>query len=336
MGLLATEEARFDVALVSPGLLADLWASEKIAPMSDFFPASFINDFISVTLVGASRDQELWGLADTAGFHLLLFFNRDIVDTPPATTEELAELAQSLTGGESSPDSTQWGLAVNSYDPLWVVPWLAPYGGWLTDEAGTPTLNTPAMEAALTLFLGWQGRLTGIAPVAAYQENRERFLNGDIAMFIDGEWTIGELARTDKINWGVTQLPQVGKPGESQPAAPLILARYWVIGRDAAGDRALASATFLEYITHPKQQLARTVAFGLLPTRVSALDDMVIVNDSALRASINQMQAGRALPLGVNANALLDAMREPFQKMIAGELTPQEAAEQMELNMEDK
>jgi ABC-type glycerol-3-phosphate transport system substrate-binding protein len=325
----------FDVALVSPVLLNNLWAAGQIAPMSDFFPASFVSDFAGVTLTGASQNNELWGLSDTAGFHLLLFYNKDLVDTPPTNTDELFDLAQELTENQSSADISIWGLAVNSYDPLWIIPWLTPYGGWLTDPQGQPTLDTPAMEAALTLYLSWQGRLTGIAPVATYEEVRTRFLNGDIAMMIDGEWAITELARTDKINWGVAPLPSVGEAEESQPATPLVLARYWVINRATNGDRALASATFLEYITHPERQLAWTVRFGLLPTRLGALDDLVIVNDSALRTSTAQMLTGRAVPLGVNADGLLNAIREPLRGVIDGELTPQEAAELMQSYVEE-
>jgi arabinogalactan oligomer/maltooligosaccharide transport system substrate-binding protein len=329
-------ELNFDVALVSPVLLGNLWTTEQIAPMSDFFPPSFVNDFAGVTLLGASRDGELWGVSDTAGFHLLLFYNQDLVDTPPTTTTELFNLAQELThqGSQTQGAGPLWGLALNSYDPLWLVPWLAPYGGWLTDEAGQPTLNTPSMEAAITLYLSWQGRLTGIAPVATYEEVHTRFLNGDIAMMIDGEWAIVELARANKINWGVTLLPSVGEAEESQPAAPLVLARYWVISRSATSDRALASATFLEYITRPERQLDWTIRFGLLPTRLTALDDLVVVNDSALRMSAAQMLAGRTVPPGVNADVLLNAMREPLRGVIDGELTPQEAAEMMQVNAE--
>ncbi|MBN1995523.1 MAG: extracellular solute-binding protein [Anaerolineae bacterium] len=328
-------ETDFDVALVAPVLLGNLWATEQIRPMSDLFPASFTNDFVRVALLGASRDDTLWGLPDTAGFHLLLFYNRDLVDTPPQTTAELFGLAQELTqNDQTNRGAPAWGLAVNSYEPLWLVPWLAPYGGWLTDENGQPTLNTAAMEAAITLYLSWQGRLTGIAPVATYEEARSRFLNGDIAMMIDGEWAIAELARAGKINWGVALLPNVGEAGASQPAAPLVLARYWVVGRAAGGNRALASTAFLEYITQPERQLAWAVRFGLLPTRRQALENLVIVNDSALRISAEQMLAGRTVPPGVNVDVLLNAMRQPLQQVIDGEITPLEAAEMMQNNME--
>jgi hypothetical protein len=61
----------------------------------------------------------------------------------------------------------------------------------------------------------------------------------------------------------------------------------------------------------------------------------VIVNDSALRTSTAQMLAGRAVPLGANADDLLNAIREPLRGVIDGELTPQEAAELMQSNVEE-
>ena len=328
MSRLTAGESNFDVALVSPVLLGHLYAARQLTPVTNFFPSSFINDFAGVTLLGATRDNQLWGLADTAGFHLMLFYNRDLVDTPPQTTAELSTLAQQLT------DAPHWGLAVNSYDPLWLVPWLPAYGGWLTDDAGRPTLNTPSMDAAITLYLSWQGRLTGIAPVITYDEARHRFLSGDVAMMIDGDWALTELARANKVNWGVALLPQVGETGASQPAAPLVLGRYWVVNAAVSGDRVPAAVAFLDFITRPERQLAWTARFGLLPTRRAALNDAAIMNDPILRTSAAQMQAGRAVPAGVNADTLLNAMREPLRGVIDGELTPRQAAEMMQANVE--
>ena len=328
MAPLLADQITFDIVLASPVLLSSLWSAEQVAPMSDFFPSSFIDAFASITLLGASREGVLWGLPDTSGFHLLLFYNRDLVDTPPTNTAELLELAESLTKG------SQWGLGVNSYEPLWVTPWLTPYGGWLIDEAGQPTLDSDATEDAITLYLSWLDPLTGIAPVETYDEMRKKFLNGDIAMMIDGEWAIGELSSTNDVDWGVALLPAVVQAQESQPAAPLVLGRYWAVSQTATGNRALAAATFLEFITRPERQLAWINQFGLLPTRREALNAPLIVNDPVLRVSSTQMQAGQAIPLGVNVNFLLDAMREPIRQVIDDELAPKEAAEMMQANAE--
>ena len=326
---LMSGESKFDVVLASPVLLSSLWAAEKIAPMSNFFPPSFIDSFSAATLQGALKNGELWALPETSGFHLLLFYNKELVDTPPTNTADMAEMAQNLT------NNSQWGLGLNSFDPLWVLPWLVPQSSRLIDENGYPTLNTPAMVNALTLFQEWHQEPTQIAPKATYEEAQTKFLAGDIAMMINGDWAIGELTNARDIEWGVAPLPAVGSAEENQPAVPLVLSKYWAVSNTATEERALAASTFLEFITRPERQQIWAAKFNQLPTRRQALNDPLIVNDPIRRISATQMQAGRPIPLGLNANLLLDAMREPLQNLVNGKLTPQEAAEQMQANLEE-
>jgi maltose-binding protein MalE len=191
------------------------------------------------------------------------------------------------------------------------------------------------MQEALALFKAWHDSPEGIAAMTSYDEMRSQFLAGNLAMIIDGDWAIGELARVARIDWGVAPLPDVVITGEGrQAAAPLVLARYWAVSRSTSGDRALAAASFLEYLTRPERQLDRATHFGLLPTRREALDDPMIVNDPVLRTSVEQMLAGRAVPLGVNADALLNSMREPLRQVLDGQVTPEQAAEMMQVNAE--
>jgi ABC-type glycerol-3-phosphate transport system substrate-binding protein len=326
---LVAGQIEVDVILASQTVLSNLWTAEQIAPMSDFFPPSFVDSFAADTLEGASREGRLWGLPDTAGFHLLLFYNKEMVDRPPTTTEDMVKLARTLT------DETHWGLGLNSYDPVWLLPWLTPYGGWLVDETGQPSLNGPAMASALELYRAWQAQAEGVAPLESYDKIRERFLAGNVGMMIDGEWAITELERANRLDWGVALLPTVNTEGGAQPAAPLILGRYWAISRTITGDQALAAAAFLEFMTQPERQLTWATMFNLLPTRREALDSPTLVNDPVWRVNAAQMRAGRALLLGTNTNFLLDAMREPLRATLAGELTPAEAVERMQANTEE-
>lgn len=321
-----TEPAGFDVILAPPLLLNSLWTAEQLAPMSELFPPSFIDGFAATTLQGARAGGEVWGLADTAGFHLLLFYHRDLVETPPATMTGLNELAQTLNNGP--------GLGLNSYDPLWVIPWLAAHGGWPVDGAGRPTLNTGAMTRTLTLYQNWHDPDTGLAPLVDYDEMRRRFIEGELGLMIDGEWAIGELAQVEGLAWEVAPLPGLDPADDYQPPAPLVLARYWAVSRAVSGNRVPAVTAFLEYITRPERQLTWTGRFGLLPTRRAALTHPTIVTDPVLRTSVAQMAAGRSLPLGVEAAPLLDAMRAPLRALLAGDLNPAEAAAHMQQNVE--
>jgi arabinogalactan oligomer/maltooligosaccharide transport system substrate-binding protein len=320
------ETVEFHLALGDASLASALQAQSALEALDEQFPREFLESFASPALTGATRDGHLWGLPDTAGLHLLLFYNRDLIAVPPANTEELYTVAESFT------HEGRGGLAMNSYDPLWVVPWLWAYGGWLTDSDGNPTLNTPPMVNALTLYLSWQGRLTGVAPVVTYVEARDLFVSGQAAMLIDGEWAIGELKQAQGMNWGVAPLPFVGET--EQPAAPLIAGRYWLMRSGLPPTQRDAAVDFLAFITAPERQLAWTSQFGLLPTRLGALSDPAILGDPVLGVSAQQMQAGRGLLLGVDANRILDAMREPLRAVLEGDMVPAEAARAMQAALE--
>jgi ABC-type glycerol-3-phosphate transport system substrate-binding protein len=321
------ETVEFHLALGDATLAGALQAGDTLAPLDEGLPREYLESFASPALTGATRDGHLWGLPDTAGLHLLLFYNRDLIAVPPENTEELRAVAESFT------DEGRWGLALNSYDPLWVVPWLSAYGGWLTDGDGAPTLDTPSMVDALTLYLSWQGRLTGVAPVTTYVEARELFGAGQAAMLFDGEWAIGELSQSEEMNWGVAPLPVVGETGG--PAAPLVAGRYWLMsGSLSEGERDTAH-DFLTFVGAPERQLEWTARFGTLPTRLEALKGPAIQGDPVLSVSAHQMQAGRGLLLGVDANQLFDAMREPLRAVLEGDMVPEEAAGAMQEALEE-
>ena len=316
------ETVDFHLALGNADLARALQSPGLVAPLDETLPREFLESFASPAVTGVTWTGHIWGLPDTAGMHLLLFYNRDLVAVPPANTEEMYTVAESFT------QEGHWGLALNSFDPLWVVPWLWAYGGWLTDSQGNPTLDIPPMVSALTLYLSWHGQLTGVAPLATYAEARDLFLSGGAAMLIDGDWAIGELSQTQQVNWGVAPLPAVGETG--QPAAPLVVGRYWLMRSELSEPERAAAADFLSFITRPERQLEWTQQFGVLPTRTEALKDPLILTDPYLRVSAQQMQAGRGLLLGVDANHVFDAMRVPLRAVLEGDMVPQEAAQAMQ------
>jgi ABC-type glycerol-3-phosphate transport system substrate-binding protein len=326
--LSASGPAGFGLMLGDAALVAALQAGDMIEPLEERLPADVVRDLVAPARTGASRSGHLWGLADTVGLHLLLYYNRDLIAVPPADTDELMRVAQSFT------HRGQWGLALNSYDPVWVVPWLVPYGGWLCDAEGNATLDTPAMVSALTLYLRWHGNLAGVAPLATQAEARQQFIEGKAAMLIDGDWGVDELSQTGQVKWGVAPLPVLSDTG--LPAAPLVVGRYWVMRRGLPADAVRAATDFLTFVFAPARQLAWTERFGLLPTNRQALEDARILGDAWLRASAQSMQAGRGLALGLDANRLLDAMRGPLRAVLNGDLSPDDAARKMQAEVESQ
>lgn len=316
----------FDLVLGSATLLSPLQQTGQLQAIDTLFPSRFINSFAPNLLEGVRDQSHFWGVPDTAGFHLLLFYNTEFVEQPPANTADLITLIQQLEIDEAT------GLVLNSLDPLWLLPWLWAYGGWIVDEQGLPILNTPKMVQALELHLSWHQGDRAIAPLLAYNEARNLFHTGQAALMFEGEWAIGELNQPGStepfVSWNVALLPEL--TDGIRPPRPLILGRYWAVNANLSGAEIQTVTAFLNFITQPERQVSWASDFGLLPTQQAALANPAVNMAPYLAISARQLRNGQSVPLHTNLNAIFEAMREPLRQLLAGNLTPVEAAEQMQ------
>ena len=306
-------------------LLAALQQEGLLLPIDDLLARRELSELVTPARVAATQDNHLWGLADTLGFHLLLYYRREMIAAPPADIATLTALARSLT---EPPE--RWGLALNSYDPLWVIPWLGTCGEWVTDARGRLTLDTPAMVRALGLYRDWHHPRRGIAPLTTHHTARRMFMEGQAAMLVDGDWALGELEQKSTLDWAAATLPIVDAPDCT--ATPLVAGRFWMVHRNLPLTVQRLAADWLRYVFAPERQVRWALRFDVLPTHREALQDIRILSDPHLRVSAQQMQMGRALPLGVDANYVLEAMRDPLRALLKGNMTPEEAARTMQQN----
>jgi maltose-binding protein MalE len=313
------------VLLGDAALLAALHRQRLLQPVDDLLTRHELTALVTPARIAATRDDHLWGLADTLGFHLLLYYRRDRMAVPPSNVSALTALARS----HSAPPE-RWGLVVNSYDPLWVIPWLGTCGEWLTDARGRLTLDTPAMVRALTLYRDWHHPRRGIAPLATHHTARQMFLEDQATMLLDGDWALAELAQVPALDWAVTTLPMVDVSGCA--ATPLVAGRFWMVRRDLPLAVQHAAADWLRSVFAPERQMRWALRFNALPTHRDALRDIRLLEHPHLRVSAQQMQTGRALPLGVDANQVLEAMRVPLRALLNGAMTPAEAARATQQN----
>ena len=315
-------EAEFDLALGPAALVESLRAEGLIRPLGDVFEGDFLDGFAQPCVEGVSRGDEIWGVPFSAGLHLLLYYNKELVEEPPQDTAALVVVAQELTGGE------RYGLVMNYRDPLWLVPWLSGFGGWLADEEGQPTLDTAAMVEALSFLHELKFEYGILPPEADYDLADGLFREGKAALLINGDWALAGYQEMEDLEWGVAPLPTVTETGLAP--SPLVMGQYFVIGSDVSEQRLEAVRSLVEYMTSSQRQLERMRQFGTAPTNRETLDDESVQSDPLWQVSVAQMLAGRGASLGSNPTILLEAMREPLAAVMADQMTPTEAARQMQ------
>lgn len=312
----------FDVILANALVVAFMRDNGKIQPVDALFDSAFFQGVAIPGLEGAAYDGQIWGIPHTLGMQLMLFYNTEMISDPPADTDSLVEMASKLSG------SDQYGLDMNALDPLWLIPWLAAYGGWPTDDQGQLTIETDPMLDALT-FVRSLALVDGIMPATDdYDTGIQAFKTGQTAMWIDGEWALKPLSDADGVQWGVARLPVLAETG-LEPAC-LIAGRYFTVGAHLEGDELEAARLFIEQLVGPESSTQWTEAFRTLPSSLTVLNSDVIQQDPFLRVSAAQMLAGRGVGLSGGMQTAMDIMHGPLEDVMYNRISPKEAVRGMQ------
>ena len=140
-----------------------------------------------------------WGIPLSYGNNLMLLYNKKLVDKAPADTAELIKMAQDF----QAKNPNKVGLAFNQTEPFWLVPWLGGFGGKVfADDGKTPTLNTPEMVKTLQLVSEFKNKDKIVPKECDYNCADSMFKNGDAAMIINGDWSLGDYSGQRRVNYG--------------------------------------------------------------------------------------------------------------------------------------
>lgn len=199
----------------------------------------------------------------------VVYYNKEIFDQrgvayPQAgwTWAEFRQTAIDATlpdqNGDSYPD--RYGLGLEP-QLIRMAPFIWQNGGELVDDPAKPTklaMGEPAAREAMAFILNL-GRADGVVPnysAEAVASHHDRFLAGNIAMFVDSRVLVPTLRESVTFPWDVAPLP-VGK----QAANVLHSDGYCLAAASAHKEAAWA---FIEYANGPEGQsraskLGRTV-----------------------------------------------------------------------------
>ena len=139
--------------IYSPADNLSIFALTKtIRPISDALSADYLSNFGSDGVLSWEGEQLM--VADQVGNHLTLVYNRALIPEPPSDFDELITVLQALTVDEDGDGRIdRYGLTWNYTEPFFFMPFLTGFGGWMMDEEGNPTLNTPETIKAIQFIL---------------------------------------------------------------------------------------------------------------------------------------------------------------------------------------
>lgn len=277
-----------------------LAAAGQIVPLDDLVDTGIYEPAaVEVTTV----DGQVWGVPNSYGNALMLYYNKDLVPEPPASTDELIELAVANT----DVDNDKYGLVYDQTQSFWLTPWLGGFGVEVFDEDGNPALGSDAMVDALTFLqeLKWTH---GVMPVDAnYDTANALFVGGDAAMIINGDWELGNYAGTFGDTLGIAPIPEV--VGGDWPA-PWLSGKYLMMPSATAENETKAAvvAGLIEFLNNTENQVAMAETLSRIPGNAEAIADPVVADDPFISGTVAASVHGTGQPVNLEMNCAWDAM----------------------------
>ena len=302
-----------------------------IEPLDGLISVAELDSFSAASLIYLARPGEsaarLWSLPDQLGNHLTLCFNRALVPEAPETFEALIEIAKRFTvdeDGDGRPD--RYGLVFNEREPFWLVPFLGAFGGWVMDEAGNPTLDTPAMVGALA-FLRDLKSVHGVTPRECdYDMANALFNEGKAAFLINGPWSWQGYIDSG-IDLGLAPLPMIAATGRYP--SPMVSAKGYSLSANARGRQREEALRLLRFLTGEYAQEKLGAGLGVIPSRKLA-GEKAAAGHPLIAPSREQILHGRAMPVVPEMRAIWDVCRPELQAVLGGAKSPAEAAATMQ------
>ena len=298
-----------------------------IRNLEPLFEPGFLDQFDPNGLT--SLDGKLYQLADRVGNHLALVYNRELVTEPPVSMAGLIDISKRLM----AEGRVDYGLAWNFKEPFFFVPFLGGFGGWVMDAENRPTLDTEAAEKAFAFIKELRDEHRIIPTECDYDLAETLFKEGRTAFIINGDWSWGGYAKAG-IDYGLARIPKV-EEGDAWPS-PMVSPKGYSINVNAE-DKALdAAVALIKFLVSAESQLAFTRALNTIPTHLAAASDSAVTRNEILAISRSQADVGRPMPVAAEMRAVWDAMRPAYQSVLNGNLTPAEAASEMQAGAEKK
>jgi len=266
---------------------------EVIKQLDTLIDKSVLEQFITEPFPANTWfQQHLYQIADRVGNHLCLVYNKKLVANPPQTLNELKEIGKQLTKDlDKDGKADRYALAWNYTEPFFAVPFINGYGGQILDDNNRPTLNTEATIKAAQLIYDLANKDRIIPIECNYETSNALFLDGYAAMIINGPWSWGTYIENG-IDIGITRIPMIDETGRW--SSPMVSPLGYSVNINLQGEKLKITLELLQFLT------------------------------------IYQMEVGTLMPVVTELRWIWDAMRPSYQSIFTGQVTPIQAAKDMQ------
>ena len=274
-----------DIFIFAQDRIGDWAAKDVIQPIGFWVTDELKEKFFPLTIDALTYNDELYGLP-TSFKCTALYYNRELLATPPKNTDELIQLGKKLTDHEAKKFGLVYENGLLYYNSLWIYG----FGGGLFDENQNPTIDSSENAEALTFSRNLLRKYKIMPEEISNSLVKSLFNEGKAAMVISGPWFRAEIA--DDIDYGVHQLPVITHT--SKPATPFLTVEAYMMS--AQTDHPLEAFEVMKTLTSYDNAIVMA-AEGKQPVAVTAaFDHKIVKSDPWINVFKKQLEHSVAMP----------------------------------------
>ncbi|WP_445448101.1 extracellular solute-binding protein [Enterococcus lactis] len=260
---------------------------------------------------------------------LVLYNNKDLVDTAPATFKDLENLSKDSRFAFESEAGKNTGFLAKWTDFYYSYGLIAGYGGYVFGDDGTDPsdigLNNAGAVEGISYATDWFQNVwpKGMQDIkSAGDFASQQFMSNKTAAIIDGPWQ-AQTYKENNINYGVAKIPTLNN---GQPYQPFGGGKGWVVSNYAKNKD--LSQKWLDYVTNQENQEKFFEMVNEIPANQQARETAKAKNDELTTAVIEQYETAQAMPNIPEMGEVWTGAENLMFDAASGSKTPKESADE--------
>lgn len=260
---------------------------------------------------------------------LVLYYNKDLVDTAPATFKDLENLSKDSRFAFESEAEKNTGFLAKWTDFYYSYGLIAGYGGYVFGDDGTDPsdigLNNAGAVEGISYATDWFQNVwpKGMQDTkSAGDFASQQFMSNKTAAIIDGPWQ-AQTYKENNINYGVAKIPTLNN---GQPYQPFGGGKGWVVSNYAKNKD--LSQKWLDYVTNQENQEKFFEMVNEIPANQQARETAKAKNDELTTAVIEQYETAQAMPNIPEMGEVWTGAENLMFDAASGSKTPKESADE--------
>jgi len=312
-----------DVSQMGTDMMGQFAATGALETVpANFDPGTFFESAWNTGVVDGTAQAVPWNVETR-----LLYYRTDIAEkagitSPPATWDDLKAMAKAM----KDKGGADWGLSLGTKNWQEYLPFLWSNGGDVIDDQGAYQLNSPQAVEALTFYKSFFEEKLSPSSVPEGFDITPAFVSGTHPMFFSGPWHLGLIKDAGGAEiegkWAIAPMPK------KVSATSFVGGSNLVVFKES--DNKDAAWAFVQYLSDPQTQVDWYNEVTVLPAVQAAWDDPALKDDPNVAMFGTQLKDTKAQPATETWTELASALNSTLEKLTTGDMTPQEAADEMQ------